>query len=162
MNLISRMLRCFLIFTALLLTGISLSANWLFERRSLADWFDDCAALLEAERKGMQLALESQETLNRVFVKTKIAEALRNGEMTLIDAAAIFRSLYEEPKAWHDPRKPRPAFNDKEGWCREVIHWTEHYSFPDNLTSQAQALHQRLEAELQKLMDGKGAVTPAN
>jgi hypothetical protein len=159
MNFISRMLRGFFVMTTLGLTCISLSANWLFERGALSDSFNACITLLEAQGRYEQLTRETQITTERVQIKGRIAEALKNGEMKLIDAAAYFCTLYEDPKTWHHPRRPRPDRQDIAGWCREVIEWTEKYTSPDSSPGQVEALHQRLEKELQEQLKGHGSVT---
>ncbi len=153
MNLISQMLRSFILLSALLLTVISLSANWLFERGSLNDWLNDCVILLEAHHKADQLVRESEISLNRVCVKANIAKALTEGEMKLIDAAALFRSLHEDPKSWHDPNRPLPDPKDAEAWCREVIEWTERYMQPGQSHKESRELHQRLAMELRGLQN---------
>lgn len=155
MNLVSRMLRGVLVFTALFLTCITLSGDWLFEGGSLNDRLKDCMTLLEARSKNEQLEGEADSTFKRIEVKSRIAEALRKGEMTLIDAAAYFRALHDDPRSWRYPNRPRPEQTDGEGWCRLVIEWTVRNSSNEQAPSQTEALHERLETELQKLLGGK-------
>jgi hypothetical protein len=152
------MLRGFVIMTTLGLTCISLSANRLFEGGGLGDSFDDCIKLLEAQGRCEQLTRESQITLERVQVKGRIAEALKNREMKLIDAAAYYCRLHEDLKSWHHPSRPRPDCQDIEGWCREVIEWTEKYTNLELSPGQVEALRQRLEKELQEQLERHSAV----
>jgi hypothetical protein len=151
MNLISQMLRSFIILTVLLLTFSSLSANWLFERGSLTDCLNNCMFLLEAQRKADQLGHEMEVSVNRVFVKAKVAEALAKGEMKLIDAAAVFRYLHEERNSWHALDRPLPDSQDAEAWCREAMEWAERYMRLDRSPSESPAFRQRSEPELQEL-----------
>jgi hypothetical protein len=151
MNLISQMLRSFIILTVLLLTLTSLSANWLFERGSRTNWLNDCLIILEAQRKTEQVAREMEVSVNRVLVKAKVAEALAKGEMKLIDAAAVFRWLHEERKSWHALDRPLPDSQDAEAWCRESMEWTERYMHLDRSPSESHAFRQRLEPELQEV-----------
>ncbi|HEY7326022.1 MAG TPA: hypothetical protein VH592_00170 [Gemmataceae bacterium] len=143
------MIRGLLVFTALFLTCITLSADWLFDGSSLSDRLNDCMTLLDAYRKKEQLASDANSTFERLQVKSRIAQALRNGEMRLIDAAAYFRSLHEDPRSWCYPNRPRPEHKDVEGWCRLVIEWTMRNNSSEIPSSQVEALHQRLETELQ-------------
>jgi hypothetical protein len=158
MNYMSRMLRGFFVMTTLGLTCISFSASWLFERGALSDSFDACIALLEAQIRNEQLVREVQISTARAQAKGKVAEALKNGEMKLIDAAAYFCMLHEDPKSWHDPRRPRPDPQDIAGWCSEVIEWTEKYTSFVLSPGQVEALHQRLEKDLQEQLEKHGSV----
>jgi hypothetical protein len=112
--------------------------------------------LLDAQSKRAQLASEANSTFERLQVKSRIAEALRNGEMRLIDAAAYFRSLHEDPRSWRYPNRPRPEQGDAEAWCRLVIEWTLRNGSNETPASQLEALQQRLETELQKHLGGRG------
>jgi hypothetical protein len=158
MDLISGALRGFIVFTVLL-TCISLSVDSLLEGGFLSDSFDDCISLLEAQSKGEQIIREAATTTRRLHAKAEIAEALQNGDMTLIDAAAYFRWLHEDPKTWHYPDRPRPEPQDTEGWCREVIEWTARYLSFGPPPNQTDGLRPRLEAELQTQLGGHGTVT---
>jgi hypothetical protein len=159
MSIMSRMLGSFLLLTTLLLTCINISAHWLFEGDSPADWFDECVSLVEAQRRGEQLSRQAQLTAERLRIKDEIVEALRKGQMTLIDAAAYFRSLHEDPKSWRYPNDPWPGPKEGESWCRVVIEWTDRYLSCQQSPGQTNALRQRLEAELQEQLKAHGAVT---
>lgn len=159
MNVINGLFSNFLIWTTLVLTCASLSAEWLMEPGVLTDRIDDCIALVKAQHKGEQLMRETESTLKRLHVKMEIAEALKKGEMTLIDAAAYLCSLYEDPRAWRNPNYPRPERHDGEGWCREAIDWTERYMTADHSPNQAKSVRRRLEAELQEQLNRHGTVT---
>jgi aminoglycoside phosphotransferase family enzyme len=158
MNFISRMLRGFVVMTTLGLTGISLSVNWLFDGGVLSESFDNCIKLLEAQGRNEQLGRETQITMERVQNKGRIAEALQNGEMKLIDAARCYFRLHQDPKSWRHPFRPRPDDQDIEGWCREVIEWTEKYTNPEQSPGQVEALRQRLEKEMQEQLKRHSAV----
>jgi|SRR5579884_801358 len=151
MNLIGQLLRSFIILTVLLLTLSSLSANWLFEQDSRTDWLNDCLIILEAQRKAEQELREREMALNRLCVKAKAAEALTKGEMKLIDAAAVFRYLHEDPKSWHARDRPLPGSQDAEAWCHEAMEWTERYMRLDRSPSASHAFRQRFEQELQEV-----------
>jgi hypothetical protein len=151
MNFLSQLLRSFIILTVLLLTLTSLSANWLFERGFRTDWLNDCLIILEAQRKEELDLREREVSVNRVFVKAKVAEALRKGEMKLIEAAAVFRYLHEERKSWHALNRPLPDSQDAEAWCREAMEWTEQYLHSDRSPSESHAFRQRFEPELREV-----------
>lgn len=151
MNLISQLLRSFIILTVLLLTFTGLSAKWLFERGSLTDCLNDFMFLFEAQGKAEQLVREMEMSVNRLFVKARVAEALAKGEMRLIEAAAVFRWLHEDRKSWHALDRPLPDSQDAEAWCREAMEWTEHYMRLDRSLSESHTFRQRFEPELQEL-----------
>lgn len=150
MNPMSRLLRGLFVLFALLLTFASLCVDWLLEIGTVTDRYGNAVSLLESRRKGEQLTREAQAALERIRVKERIAEALLNDEMTLLEAAACFRSLHEDPRTWHHPFRPRPQRDDREGWCREVIAWIETKVRVEQSPSQADAVRQWLEAELQE------------
>jgi len=158
MNLISKMLRSFIILTALMLTLTGLSAKWLFERGSPTDCLNDFMFLLEAQRKADQLGREMEMSVNRLFVKAKVAEALAKGEMKLIEAAAVFRWLHDDPKSWHALNRPLPDSEDAEAWCHEAMEWTERYMRLDQSPSESHTFRQRYKPELQELRKRPNAV----
>ncbi len=159
MELINQMFRIFLILAALLLTCLSLSADWLFGGGSLANWLDDCVLIIEAQDRAKQLSHQAQLSADRVSSKGEIAEALKNGQMTLLEAAAYFRWLHEDLQSWHHPFRPRPELNDGASWCREVIEWTDRYTSTQPTANQPSALRQRLEAELQEVLKKQDRLT---
>jgi hypothetical protein len=158
MNFMGRMLSAFFICLAMLFTLTSLSAEWLFELGTVTDQFGNRVSLLDLERKGEQIANETQTSLERVLSKERVAESLTTGELTLVEAAALFRSMYDDPKAWHHPQRRRPGREDGEAWCREVIEWTVTKVRIDQSPSQADAVRQRLEMELQEQQTYHGTV----
>ena len=99
-----------------------------------------------------------QTSIERLGSKETAIGALIRGEMTLLEAAALFRSLYEDPKAWHHPQLSRPSHEDGESWCRIVIEWTESKLRDEQSASQADAVRRRLEAELQHELASHGTV----
>lgn len=158
MNFMSRLLSGVLLCTALLLTVASLSAEWLIDLCAPLDPYGNRMDLFELQRKGEQLSHEVQVTIERVQTKDTIIEQLVSGEMTLIEAAAWFRSLHEDPRTWHNPRNPRPEHDEGERWCYVVMDYAGTKVQCERSESQADALRQRLEAELQELVECHGAV----
>lgn len=159
MNVTSRMLGSIGVLTALILTSISLPADWLVKLGLRIGQFDEIQSLLEAQQKGEKLMSEARFSYERVFAKGRIAEALYNREMTLLEAAACFRELHEDLRSWHHPLRPRPQHRDGEAWCHEVIEWSENYISDDLSPSQAELLRQRLETELQIHLISHNSVT---
>ena len=158
MNSMSRLLSCFFVFTAVLLTFTSLSADWLMELYSPTDQFGNRFSFAEAQRKSEQLSRELAISIERIRTKESVVDALLNGEMTLLEAAAAFRSIHERPQSWHDPLCARPQRDDGESWCRQVIHWVEMRVSLGHSPSLATTERERLEAELQEQMDCDGKV----
>jgi len=158
MNLMSRMFNGLFALAALLLTCTTFPTEWLFEQVTVTDQFGNRASLREIQRKSGQLSREAQVAYERIVAKDEIAEALRNGEMTLLAAATRFRALHADPQSWHNPYRPLPEHQDGAAWCRLVIEWVEANTRIDHSPSQADALRQRLEAELQEQLDCYGTV----
>ncbi|HTU20863.1 MAG TPA: hypothetical protein VMG10_22615 [Gemmataceae bacterium] len=158
MNALSRLLSGFLVFTAALLIVISLSVDWLLEQYAPVDSFGNRISLFEAQRKSEQLSREIAASMERIRTKETVVGAVINGEMSLFEAAACFRSLHEDIRTWHDPLYPRPELDDGEKWCRQVINWVATRSRRGPTASQAMAAHQRLEEELREEMQRHGWV----
>lgn len=158
MNLMSRLFNGFVLFAALLLSTASLSADWLLDFFTPVDHFGNRLNLFELHRKGQQLTRELQTAWERVQTKSALAEQLQNGERSLFEAAAWFRLLHEDPRSWHDPRRPRPEYDEGERWCRVVIEYATDKVRFDQSDSRANALRQRLEAALQEQLDYHGEV----
>ncbi len=158
MDLMSRALSFFFVLTLVLLTCTSLSAEWLFELGTITDRFGNRVSLSDLERKDEQISRELRRTIEHLCAKDAIAEALYRGELSLIDAAVLFRSLHEDRRSWHDPQRPRPRLDDGAAWCREVIDWTAMKIDIEHSSCQADAVRQSLEAELQAHLADHGSV----
>lgn len=158
MNVMGRALNGFFFLTALLLTFTSLPAEQLSELCALTEPKADRITLGEARRRAEYLTRVTQSLNEREGCKLKIAEALSNGHLPLVDAAACYRSLYEEPEMWRNPDHPCPQHDDGESWCREVIQWTERDALFEQLSDHSDDLHQRLEEELKEQLECNGAV----
>lgn len=103
---------------------------------------------------------ESRRACARIRAKTEIIERLRRGELTLFEAAAWFRLLYEQGTA-----KERQQLNWYEGAslneraCRQVIRWAETELANRMADSEWYVLLCDLETELrQHLADNNGRV----
>jgi hypothetical protein len=154
----SRLLSGFFLLAALLLTFASLSGEWLFELCSPVDQFGNRISLFESRRKGEQLTRQVQSTAERTRMKDTVVESLLLGEMTLFEAAGWFRSLHEDPLSWHHPFRPRPAREDGETWCREVIAWAETKVRFEQSPSRADSLRLCLEDVLRERIESRGSV----
>lgn len=158
MSLISRMLSGFFVVSALLLTLASLSAEWVFEACTVTDSTGRRISLLDAHRQGEQLTRELQATLERTNTKEKIADMVIGDEMSLIEAAAWFRSLHDKRTSWDYLLRPGSGQNEGEGWCRIAIDYVDNKVRFEQSPSRADALRQRLEAELKEHLDCHGGV----
>jgi hypothetical protein len=159
MHLISQLLSSLFVITALLFSLLSSPADWMVELGAPADF---SGRLRSLQRSGEQLSHHCQWTLVCMAVKERIAAALTSGEMTLIEAATCFRSLYEDPQSWHHPNRPRPQLDDGESWCREVIEWLDNSVRIIHSSDEADALRRRLEEELQEQLEYFGVVRLAH
>lgn len=161
MNFLSRVLSGFFVASALFLTIASLSAEWVFDACTITDSCGNRISLLDAHRRGERLNLELQATLERIAVKEQIAGMVAEDEMSLIEAAAWFRSLHEKHGAKVNMLCHNPSLSAGENWCREVIAYAENKVLYQKSPSRADAIKQRLEAELQEILDcGGGVVLP--
>lgn len=158
MSLLSRVLSGFFVASAVLLTIASLSAEWVFDACTITDSCGNRISLLDAHRRGERLTRELQATMERIGVKEKIVSMVAEDEMSLIEAAAWFRSLHENGGSQLNALCRMPGQSEGEGWCREVIAYTENKVFYEKSPDRANALRQRLEAELQELLDCRGGV----
>ena len=158
MEFISRLLSGLFVLSALLLTLTSLSVDWVLELYAPMDQYGNRVSLLDLQRKTEQLSNEMAIAMDRIIRKEAVVHACMDGDMTLCEAAARFRTLHEDPRSWHHPSRPRPEFDDGESWCREVLKWAEirvHFQRSD---SQAHAVLERLETELEAQMECEGEV----
>lgn len=150
MSLTRHMLNSGLLLIALLLTYSSFVADKLFELCKAMDVFVDDVSLLDLRHKDEQMTQQSRIALERMRSKDRIAESLILGDLPLAEAAALFRSLYDDSKSWCHPDRPRPGHEDSATWCREVMDWTVNKVRIERSPSQADALQQRLEEEFQE------------
>jgi hypothetical protein len=157
MIFLSRLLSGFFVIVAVLLTVASLSADWVLEAWTVTDSTGNRISLLEAHRQGERLTREVHAVQERTSAKERISDMVADGQMSLIEAAAWFRALHQEPKAWN-ALHPRPGRGEGEGWCRMVVDWVEMRTRFERSPSQADALRDRLEAELCEHLEREGVV----
>jgi hypothetical protein len=158
MSLITRALAGLCVVTAPLLTFAGVSAEWLYEQCTIADRFGNRISLFELQRRNEQMSRKLQVSIEHFHSKDTVAEALYRDQISLVEAAARFCSLYDDPKSWHHPHHPRPGRDDGETWCREVIDWMETKVRIEESSCRANAVRQRLEAELQQQLTYHGSV----
>lgn len=158
MNVTGRALNGFFFLTALLLMFTNLPAEQLSELCALTDSKGDRITLREARRKADYLTRVTRAINERECCKLKIAEALSNGQLPLVDAAACYRSLYEESDSWSNLNRSCPQHDDGESWCREVIEWAERDALFDQLSDRSDDLCRRLKEELKEQLECNGAV----
>ena len=80
--------------------------------------------LNEERRREAELDREWQRTLRRITVKSQAVEALIDGHLSLMQAAARFRDLEETPgDTRNPPGRSAGGTADGERLCREVIQW---------------------------------------
>jgi hypothetical protein len=148
----------FFILAILLLGFASLCAKRLLVEVCNPTFQGERISLFEEMRKGEQLSRETQATAERSRIMKMVVEELMSGKMTLFETAAQFRSLYEEPRAWHHPDYPRPGHDDGEGWCRLVIAWAEKYVRSNYSPGRADVVCRGLERELREHLQRHGTV----
>lgn len=148
MSFASRTLNSFFILPALLLTAASISVNCLWEGCMTTDQYGNRISLFELQRKSEKMLCETQTSLQRIRSKDRIAEALTAGKMTLVEAAAQFRSLYKDSNARLSSQQPPSVREEREAWCRKIIAWSVAKASAEQSPDRADALRQRLEREL--------------
>jgi hypothetical protein len=110
-----------------------------------------------------QLALapdEQSEVLQqRMATKEKVIERLVEEELTLLQAAAWFRFLNDNPPEYpSDFRHRYPGNSDAEKACRQVLAWLNPYLRRRLVESQAATTLCRLEGELEVLLAENGNI----
>ncbi len=101
---------------------------------------------------------EVREMLRQDAGKDRAANDLIDGRLTLLEVAAIFRSLNAErvgPQA--DLALYYPGDSEEERVCRQAIRWTKR-EMARRYPERAAALADRLEAELRRHKELRGAV----
>jgi hypothetical protein len=140
-----------LVAAAVLLTALAgvLYRNWnLFERR-LSDprTGQNPSVSPRLAREVLPPDPDVAAIQRSVEEKDEIAQAIIDGRMTLVKAAARFRAINaSRPPAWPDRLDLYPGQTDEERVCRQVIRYVE-----SNLADRpdASAILARLESELQ-------------
>jgi hypothetical protein len=96
---------------------------------------------------------ESEILSQRLRAKNRIVERLLAGELNLLEAAAWFRHLEDNP-LWLrvDFRSANPGRSDGEKACRQVIRWVSKRLAGQMPTSQAELVLCQLQAELDTLL----------
>jgi hypothetical protein len=106
-----------------------------------------------ADLDGYVATIESRHRQRR-----EVAEKVRDGHMSLIQAAARWKFINRLPGSSYYGEFDWPALSENERLCRQVIQAVEFYSngMP---TSQRSAILERLETELRDNRDCYGNVT---
>jgi hypothetical protein len=119
--------------------------------------------LCEQVRRGEE-ELAAQEPHGRAMVERlrargAVTNELRAGRLTLVQAAARFRSLnVYPPDSVPDLRRFLPGATDEERLCRQAIFWAEG-SDPAMSPAARELTRRRLEAELNRLLaENNGAI----
>jgi hypothetical protein len=123
-------------------------------------WGDGFLAevLAEAER-GSRLDDLSGAYARRIYAKHRLVDDVIAGRLSLLQAAAGFRELNEQPPVYDRERFRAlyPGADDDERHCREVLAWVID-QLRGCLDTDASDLASRLEAELQAVIDRAGSV----
>jgi hypothetical protein len=102
---------------------------------------------------------KSQIVQGRLAARTKVVERLLAHQLTLIEAAAWFRELNDNPPNLRcDYRNNYPGDSDGEKLCRQVIHWAEIHLNGTRTPSEVQEVVAGLWDELDRLLCQGGPV----
>jgi hypothetical protein len=117
---------------------------------------DDCYTA--EERRQEELYRFDGVFIARSARRKAIVEEVRDGKLSLFEAAAEFKRLNNLPRPTKlDPLYPFPGKSENEKVCRQVITWL--YSYVQDLPpSQGQAVLERAEAELRDHLARNGTV----
>jgi hypothetical protein len=136
----------------LLLAGLAALAPW--ADRLWRQALQDDAIVREAAQRA-ELERRGRLGLARLARKREIAQAVAQGRMPLLEAAArlgaLNRLVPEVP--WRLYRDVYPGASDEERFCREAIYWVESELPEDDPCEAAAALgrlHEELEGHLQR------------
>ncbi len=147
--------------TFLLLTGVSAFEHWhqpsdqSRPRPQLCDWTDPSA---QDAQRSEELRRSVGVITARVRHRLELVQKLRDGEITLFEAAAEFKRmnrLASPPMA--DALVRFGGASDNERVCRQVIHWL-YYNTDELPPSKRQVVMQRVEAELSDHLARNGTV----
>jgi hypothetical protein len=95
--------------------------------------------------------------LQRVQAKQDIVAQLVAGRINLLDAATRFRAASQPVAEWHGGAfRARPEENADEHVCRTLIGWA--YLALCEYPERAEAVSNRLETDLQALLDRHGCI----
>jgi hypothetical protein len=90
----------------------------------------------------------------RIRAKGVVVERLLEGELSLVQAAAMFRRLNEHPPACRVDPRHCPGKSEGERLCRQVLGWVEAVLRTRGLTpSEIESALCPLQCELQTLLD---------
>jgi hypothetical protein len=109
---------------ALLLAGLAALPPWA-DRLWRSAWQDDALGRELARRE--ELERVGRLCLARLVRKAEIAQALGQGRMPLLEAAARLGALDRLPPevCWKQFREAYPGASDEERFCREALYWAE-------------------------------------
>jgi hypothetical protein len=123
--------------------------------------FGDLPALYrrleESHRRREELDHRREVLLRRIAAKEQVVAELVAGRLTLLQAAARFRDLKEEPPDMADPPGYPCGCSEGERLCREVMAWADGW-LAERAPQRAAAVAARLEAELRRHRDRAGMV----
>jgi hypothetical protein len=89
----------------------------------------------------------------RIQAKGQVVDRLLAGDLSLVQAAAWFRFLDDQPEDWPDDfRRRMPGRGDGDKACRQVISWVRIRLTGRLVRSQGAAAVDRLENELNVLL----------
>ncbi len=117
---------------------------------------DDCYSA--EERRQQELYRFDGVFMARSAQRKAIIDQVRDGKLSLFEAAAQFKLLNHQPQPTTlDPVYPFAGKTENEKVCRQVITWLT--SYVENLPpSQGQAVLERAEAELRDHLARNGTV----
>jgi hypothetical protein len=117
---------------------------------------DDCYS--DEERRQEELYRFDGVFMARSAQRKAIVEQVRDGNLTLFEAAAQFKRLNHQPQPTKlDPLYPFAGQTENEKVCRQVITWLTSY-VQDLPPSQGEAVLERAEAELRDHLACNGTV----
>ncbi len=96
---------------------------------------------------------QSEVLCRRIAGKQSVVERLLEGELGLMEAAAAFRFLSDNPPEYPCQFRPStPGRSDGEKACRHLLRWLESYLVSRMPRSQAAEIVCRYQAELDALL----------
>jgi hypothetical protein len=109
------------------------------------------------EARQTQLEQQSRTIVQRLEAKEEVVRRLLAGRLTLLEAAALFGHLNEEPAAWPFQDNLRwPGASREEKLCRQVLDWAIPLAREEG--GRAVEAADRLEAELAALLARGGVI----
>jgi hypothetical protein len=122
-------------------------------------WLGVRRASASSVKGGIERSASNEALLRRIAAKDQVTDRLLAGDLTLLQAAAWFRRLNDDPPHLPTDYSKLPGESEEEKVCRQVIAWAGHrLGLQGVAASEADGTVRRLEDELDGRLRRDGRV----